>query len=92
MDRIESLARRECWVDVYDADHFQGRMRRLVGPKKLRKVGAKSVIVGPSARVLLNVRRRGRDRVVTLPPRQVIPNLAAAVRGEIRGATIVHLE
>jgi hypothetical protein len=90
MDGIDPLAQCQCWVDVFEADYFLGRMRRLVGPRKLRQLHAKSVIVGPYATVVLRVRRGGRDVFVTLPPRRVIPDLAASVRGaKIRGATVV---
>ncbi|MGD0461866.1 MAG: hypothetical protein ABSB74_05195 [Tepidisphaeraceae bacterium] len=90
MERTDSPAQGQCWVDVFEADCFMGRMRRLVGPRKLRQLSAKSVIVGPHAMVVLTVRRRGRDCRVTLRPRKVIPNLAATVRGaKICNATVV---
>ncbi|MGA2442191.1 MAG: hypothetical protein ABSH08_14655, partial [Tepidisphaeraceae bacterium] len=64
MQRIE--ASRNCWVDVFEEGYFLGRMRRLLGPRKLRRLDAKSMIVGPRATVLLSVRRRGRESLVTL--------------------------
>ena len=72
---------RNCWVDIYEADHFQGRMRRLFGPQKLRRPHAKSIIVGPRATVLLSVRRQGLESVVKLKAKSVIPDLAKSVRG-----------
>jgi hypothetical protein len=90
MERTKSPIQDQCWVDVFEADYFMGRMRRLVGPRKLRQLSAKSVIVGPQAMVVLTVRRRGRDSLVTLHPRKVIPDLTATVRGaKIRNATVV---
>ncbi len=79
----------DCWVDVFDSHYFMGRMRRLVGPRKLRQLNAKSIIVGPSATVVLTIRRAGRDSRITLKPLKVIPNLAAIVRNaKIRSATV----
>jgi hypothetical protein len=90
MERTNSPAQDQCWVDVFEADYFMGRMRRLVGPRKLRQLIAKSVIVGPQAMVVLTVRRGGRDCQVTLKPRKVVPDLAATVRNaKIRGVTVV---
>jgi hypothetical protein len=94
MERTESPAtsstQQSCWVDVFAADYFKGRMRRLVGPRKLRQLSAKSIIVGPDAIVVLTIRRAGRDSRITLNPRKVIPDLDALVRGaKIRNATLV---
>jgi hypothetical protein len=94
MERTQSPApspsQDQCWIDLFDADCFMGRMRRLVGPRKLRQLNAKSVIVGPEAMVVLTVRRGGKDHQVTLKPRKVIPDLAVAVRNaKIRSATVV---
>jgi hypothetical protein len=68
-------------VDIYEADHFQGRMRRLIGPQKLRRPCAKSIIVGPRATVLLSVRQQGLESVVKLKAKSVIPDLVKSVRG-----------
>jgi hypothetical protein len=90
MEPADSRDQVQCWVDVYELGYFMGRMRRLIGPKKLRQLSAKSVIVGPHAMVVLTVRRRGRDCLVKLPPKKVIPDLAATVRGaKIRNAAVV---
>ncbi len=91
MDRIDPLAQPECWVDIFEADHFMGRMRRLVGPQKLRQLHGRSVIVGPRAKLLLTVRRGGRDVVVTLAPKRLVPSLPATLRGaDIRRAAVAH--
>jgi len=71
MEPADSRDQVQCWVDVYELGYFMGRMRRLIGPKKLRQLSAKSVIVGPHAMVVLTVRRRGRDCLVKLPPKKV---------------------
>jgi hypothetical protein len=90
MERKDSPRTLQCWVDVYAADYFRGKMRRLFGPQKLRQLSAKSVIVGPHAMVVLTVRRAGKDVLVKLPPRKAIPSLASTVRGaKIRNAAVV---
>lgn len=38
------IAQCECWVDLFDADYFMGKMRRLTGPRRLSRWRAKSVI------------------------------------------------
>ncbi|HEX4053886.1 MAG TPA: hypothetical protein VHX86_06445 [Tepidisphaeraceae bacterium] len=91
MDRIDPSAQCQCWVDIFEAGCFMGRMRRLVGPRKLRDLRGKSVIVGPRATVLLNVRREGRDTIVKLPPKRAVPDLSAAVGGaKIRSVTVTY--
>ncbi len=90
MEAKGSSAQGQCWVDTYELDYFMGKMRRHFGPKKLRQLSAKSVIVGPQAMVVLTVRRRGCDTLVKLPPKKVIPDLAATVRGaKIRNAAVL---
>jgi hypothetical protein len=90
---VDPMARNgssQCWVDVFDADCFMGNMRRLVGPQKLSQLNVKSLIVGPHAMVQLTIRRRGLDSLVTLRPKKVIPDLAAAVNGaKIRSASVI---
>jgi hypothetical protein len=87
MQRSESS--RHCWVDVFEEGYFLGPMRRLFGPRKLRQLHAKSMIVGPRATVLLSVRCRGRESVVKLAAKRVIPDLAKSIHGAtIRQATV----
>jgi hypothetical protein len=81
MARTESPAEPDCWIDLFDADYLMGKMRRVAGPRKLRQLSAKSLIVGPRAIVVLTVRRGNRDHVVKLQPRKVVPKLTDAVRG-----------
>ena len=84
---------RNCWVDIFEAHDFMGRMRRLFGPRKLRQLQAKSMIVGPRATVLLSVRRRGRESLVKLAGKRVIPDLAKSIHGAtIRKATVACAE
>ncbi|MGD0390055.1 MAG: hypothetical protein ABSC42_13995 [Tepidisphaeraceae bacterium] len=91
MQRIESSCK--CWVDVFEEGYFLGRMRRLFGPRKLRQLQAKSMIVGPRATVLLSVRRRGRESLVKLAGKRVIPDLAKSIHGAtIRQATVACAE
>ena len=90
MQRNEQMDKHQCWVDVFEATNFMGRMRRLFGPQKMPRITAKSVIVGPEATILLSVRVRGKDRVVELAARRVIPDLASSVKGAtIRDASLV---
>ena len=56
----------DCWVDIFEADYFMGRKRRLTGPQKLRQLKAKSLIVGPKAAVVLTVFRGNRKSVIRL--------------------------
>jgi len=87
MQRIESSC--NCWVDVFEEGYFLGRMRRLIGPRKMRQLHAKSMIVGPRATVLLSVRRRSRESLVTLAAKRVIPDLAKSIHGAtIRKAAV----
>jgi len=78
-----------CWVDIYEKAWFGGRLRRLQGPGQYptgasRRFG--SIIVGPGAKVV----HLDRQRCATLPPRQVVPNLAAGkLRGKLRTFEIV---
>jgi len=81
MQRTEQMDKCQCWVDVFESAYFMGRMRRLFGPQKMRQINAKSVIVGPEATIRLSVRSRGKDRVVELAPKRVIPDLAASIKG-----------
>jgi len=84
------MDKRQCWVDIFDSAYFMGRMHRLFGPQRMRKINAKSVIVGPEAKILLSVRRGGKDHVVELAARRVVPNLAASIKGgTIRDASVV---
>jgi len=87
MQRIESSC--NCWVDIFEAHYFMGRMHRLFGPRKMRRLRAKSMIVGPRATVLLSVRRRSRESLVTLAAKRVIPDLAKSIHGAtIRKAAV----
>ena len=94
MDRIDPSAQCQCWVDIFEAGCFMGRMRRLVGPRKLRDLRGKSVIVGPRATVLLNVRREGRDTIVKLPKRRnrAVPDVSRprSAAGKIRSVTVTY--
>jgi hypothetical protein len=69
----------DCWVDVFDADCFMGRRRRIAGPKKLRQLRAKSLIVGPKATLVLSIFRGNKKSVIRLSPKRVVPDLAKAI-------------
>ena len=80
----------QCWVDIFDSDYFMGKMHRLVGPRRLRNLSAKSVIIGPKATLFLSVRRKGQESTVKLNSRQVIPDLAKTLGGaQVRDAAVV---
>jgi len=91
MQRIEPSCK--CWVDLFDAHYFMGRMHRLFGPRKMRRLHAKSMIVGPRATVVLSVGRRGRESVIKLAAKRVIPDLGKSIHGAtIREATVERIE
>jgi hypothetical protein len=87
MQRFETTARLlnhaspDCWVDIFDADYFMGRRKRIQGPRKLTQLQAKSLIVGPEAVVVLSLGRAGRKKVVRLKARRVVPDLAKSLGG-----------
>jgi hypothetical protein len=87
MRRIDGA--NNCWVDLYESNYFSGRLRRLSGPQKLRRLHAKSLIVGPSTTVQLSIRRRGKESVVMLDPKRVIPELLKSVQGATIRAAVV---
>ena len=69
----------DCWVDVFDSDCFMGRRRRIAGPKKLRQLRAKSLIVGPKAIVVLSILRGNKKSTIRLNPKRVVPDLAKSL-------------
>jgi hypothetical protein len=71
----------QCWVDIFESDYFMGRMHRLFGPKDLPQLRAKSVIVGPGSTLELAVRRDGKDRMVTIKAKKVVPDLVKSIEG-----------
>jgi hypothetical protein len=71
----------DCWVDVFDADFFMGRRRRIKGPQKLRQLRAKSLIVGPKAVVVVTIFRGNRKSVVRLNAKRVMPDVAKSIGG-----------
>ena len=81
MQRSESSS--DCWVDIFEADYFMGRRRRLQGPQKLRQLQAKSLIVGPKATVVLAISKGKKKSVVRLNAKRVIPELAKLAGGAI---------
>ncbi len=80
----------ECWVDVFESDYFMGRRRRLQGPQKLRKLAARSMIVGPKAAAVLSVERGKKHSTVRLSPRRVVPDLQKYARATNIGALTVE--
>ena len=81
MQRSESTL--DCWVDIFEADYFMGRRRRLQGPQKLQQLQAKSLIVGPKATVVLGISKGKRKSIVRLNAKRVIPELAKLAGGAI---------
>lgn len=87
MRRIGHL--RACWVDVFESDYFEGRMHRLFGPLDLGELRAGSVIVGPKSALELSIRKGGKDSVVTLSAKKLVPDLAKSIAGAaVRGAKV----
>jgi hypothetical protein len=84
----------DCWVDVFDADFFMGRRRRIKGPQKLRQLRAKSLIVGPKATVVVSIVRRNKKSVIKLNAKRVIPDVAKSIgsRGILREVVVESVE
>jgi len=78
-----------CWVDLYESDYFSGRLRRVNGPKKVRQWKAKSLVVGPRTALMLSIRRRGKESMVKLDPKCVVPDLAESLEGAVIRAAVV---
>jgi hypothetical protein len=77
---------RGCWIDLFDATSFKGKLRRIFGPAvylNLRttdpqtSVRFASLIVGPTAYVQLFAQRRPERGSTWLMPRQKLADLAA---------------
>lgn len=81
MSTIERISDKECWLDVFEASHFGGRMRRYFGPTQVKPAAAASLIVGPKARVQLQGIRRGRPVMIELKPNHLAPDLAKSTGG-----------
>jgi hypothetical protein len=79
-----------CWIDLYHSNYFRGKLRRLAGPRKMRQLQAKSLIVGPHTAVKVSVRRGATESVITLDPKCVIPDVAKSLPGKIIRTAIVH--
>jgi hypothetical protein len=91
MRRIDRIFKMNCWMDVFEQSYFGGKMRRLFGPVRIEPVLARSVIVGPQARVQMIARHRKADRqiIVQLRPNSLVPHLSASLRGAtLKSATI----
>lgn len=86
MRRIRAAS--QCWVDIFESDYFMGRMQRLFGPMDLTRLQAKSVIVGPRTTLELSVRQGGKQSVVMIQPKKVVPVLAKSVVGAVTGARV----
>jgi hypothetical protein len=75
---------RGCWIDLFDAPRFSGKVRRIFGPAlylNLRcdepdlEVRFVSVVVGPTAYVQLFTRRRPERSGTWLTPRERLVDL-----------------
>ena len=76
----------DCWIDLFDAPHFNGQVRRIFGPAlylNLRNsdpdhpVRYASLIVGPVAYAQLFTQRRAERGAVWLIPRQKLADLSS---------------
>ena len=77
---------RGCWIDLFDAPRFTGKIRRIFGPAlylNLRcddpehLVRFQSVVLGPTAYVQIFARRRPERSGMWLCPRERLPDLNA---------------
>jgi hypothetical protein len=84
----------DCWLDVFDDDYFMGRRRRIKGPQKLKQVRAKSLIVGPKAKVVVSIYRDSKKFKLRLPARRLVPELAKAIgkRGVLREVVVESIK
>jgi hypothetical protein len=80
--------RAQCWVDVFEQPHFQGRMRRIFGPGEFGakvaergKWNVASMIVGPGAAVVCQWRAKPGGDDKWLQPRSVIPDVSRLMNG-----------
>ena len=80
----------DCWVDIFDADYFLGRMRRLHGPQKLRHLRAKSLIVGPKATVILTIFRGSIKSRIRLKARLLVPDVTKSIGGAMFREVVVE--
>lgn len=63
----------ECWVDIYDAPYFGGRLHRVYGPGVFRRtLRAGSVVVGPKAQIVA----APKGAPLALRPKQLVADLA----------------
>ena len=81
MQKTESSS--DCWIDIFDADYFKGKRRRLHGPQKIRELKAKSLIVGPKAAVVMSISRGKTKSVIRLAAKRVVPDLAESLGGAV---------
>ena len=80
----------DCWVDVFESDYFMGRRRRLKGPQKLRKLQAKSLIVGPKATVVISVYHDNRPSIIKLNANRLVPDLNKSTGAAILSDVVVE--
>jgi len=80
----------DCWVDVFESDYFMGRRRRLTGPQKLRKLQAKSLIVGPKATVVISVYHDNRPSIIKLNANRLVPDLNKSTGAAILSDVVVE--
>jgi len=78
----------QCWVDVFERPHFQGRMRRLVGPGDFSPLVTErgkwtpaSMIVGPDSAVVCQWQPPSTRDPRWLRPKGLIPNISQLLAG-----------
>jgi hypothetical protein len=70
---VVSKTTSECWLDIYEAPFFGGRLRRVYGPGTFRRgVRAGSLVVGPNARIM----PIAKGETTALYPKQLVADLA----------------
>lgn len=92
MRTIDRILEKQCWMDVFESNHFTGRMRRIYGPVQFKSISAGSVIVGPEARVEVYGRSNGQPFKMRLEPKRLVVDLAAVLKGAKIGSAMVSCD
>ena len=88
---------RGCWIDLFGAPHFTGKLRRIFGPALYLNLQSQpdhpveiaSVMVGPAAFVQLLPHRRTDRGGLWLKPNQRLATLSALKVQEVNSIRIV---
>ncbi len=89
MKQIDQVHKESCWVDVFTSSFFTGSIRRFFGPARLKKLPAVSLVVGPEANLRITYLRNGREEVLDMRPKCVVPDLSQVIgNSDVRGMEV----